>query len=210
MASACGNNNECGFEGNSWLGQWLGWDVVSDPAIPSVGVSLSASVNTPMVSVEANIGLEVAVDTPKGEATSFIVLGGDVSLGPDGGFVDWVKGLFSDGSPSPINITASLYGAAIHNVDNLVVDYSKVSKYDTTTASYGYGIMWGQSYSPSAIEGRKAYSEQAGLTTGYALTSDHGASYYIPLQTVDFQTGSTTYHNLLPYFQDLWSLITGG
>jgi hypothetical protein len=196
--------SECGFEGTTWIGQWIGW---GETAIPAVGISASASLDTPLVSLEMGVGAEVVFDMDKGEMTSFLVIGGDISVGPNTGWIDWLKRLGADKSPSPINRSMSIYAAGVHNVDTVVEDYSGPFLYKTTTATVGYGGTFGEAYSPNDPDRERAYSDTVGVATGYALTVNNGVSYYFPMQTHNLATGTTTYYNPLPYLQDFSSML---
>lgn len=180
------------------------------PDAYGIGVSASASIDTPLGGVEGNIGREEVFDPDTRQRTTFLVVGGDISIGPNGGFIEWTKRLFSpDGNPSPINASVSPYYSAIYNVDDVVADYSGTFIYDTTTAAYEYGATWGEAYSPNDPNRNLAHSTTSGLAFGYALTTNHGANYYIPIKTHNPGQLFPTFHNPLPYLGDLASILFG-
>lgn len=162
-----------------------------------------------MISLEFSVAREDVLDTRRVEVTSFLVIGGDLSIGPNSGFIDWMKKLFSENDAIPLNISISVYAAGIHNVDNVVEDYAGPFQYQTTTAAYKYGLTFGEAYTPSDLDRELAYSETIGVASGYALTVNEGASYYFPMQTRSLVSGTTTHHNLLPHIQNFFTLLNG-
>lgn len=150
-----------------------------------VGVSFSISLQSPIASIEGNIGLEEVVDLDTDRMTTFFVVGGDVSLGGDKGFVDFIKDTWETDKFIP-RVSANIYGAAIHNVDDPVANYSGQFVYNTTTAAHEIGATWGEAHSPGDPDRQLAYSETAGLTVSTtALTKNAGTNFYVPVVTVD-------------------------
>jgi hypothetical protein len=171
----------------------------------AVGASANISLDTPLVGMEAQVGIESVTHMYTGENTTFLILGGGVKVGPNEGFFSWMKRSFKSDDPNPFNASASAYVARVENVRDLVTDYSGIFEYGSKTVSPGYGVTWGESHVPRDTRREKAYSEFVGLSKGYSLTVNAGAAYYIPLKT-QYPGRFPNYHNPFPY---LWDMISG-
>lgn len=158
-------------------------------AVDAIGLGLSCNVgfDTPFAGANAVAGREEVIVPYTGSRTTFIYVGGEISVGPNGGFVDWIKRLALEDNARP-NVSVSPYVAPIYNVDNVVADYSGPFVYETTTVALRWGATWGEAYSPYdegvPVSSREyAYSNIYGLTRGYALTGNLGTVYYVPVMT---------------------------
>jgi len=171
------------------------------PDAYGIGLSYSGSVDSPIASVELNIAIEGVYDPDTGATTVFLVPGGDVSIGPDGGFIQFIKG-------SPVNSSFSPYYAAIYNVDDPVADYSGQSVYNTTTVAYGLGATHGESHAAGQEFGSR--STITGLTGGYAGTQNMGSNFYLPIFTQN--RGQSTQIHVKEFTENImymWSDIFG-
>ena len=166
------------------------------------GVSVSGSVHSPTASLEFNIAREDVYNPDNRSTTSFLVVGGDISIGlePEG---------FSKTFHNGGNLSMSPYFARIYNVENVPVDYAGGVRYSTNTVAAKYGVTWGESYVPNDVRRRRAYSKIMGITTGFAASHNEGAAYYIPIKTqAPFQLPK--YYNPIPHIRDMLAYFLGG
>ena len=177
--------------------------VVSSPPTGVHGLGGSFSFNldgSPLANIEGNMGAEIVWNGNTNELTGFGILGWDVSVGPQEGFVNWQKRLWSDQRVSPINYGTSLYYANIHNVKNAVRDYSGVFNYGTKTISTSYGgFTFGKG--GNLVDGNLApslpYAHTIGNSVGWGATINGGKNYYYPL----FSASSNNL-SVFPNFQE--------
>ena len=181
-----------------------GWYI--EPDAFGAGITLYASVHTPVISLEFNVSGEHVYHVASHSETDFLVVGGDLSIGPDKNFIDMLK--------KPANLLGMIsfgispYYAVIRNVEDPVEDYSGPFAYHTTTIASKYGITFGEAAFPTehsldTEDRRKANSSIIGLSFGQALTTNHGMNYYIPLRTKSPHASGYTYYNPLPYIRDI-------
>ena len=151
-----------------------------------VGGTVSAAVHTPIVSLEFNFGKEYVINPDVRETTLFWIFGGDVSVGFEGGFIDFMKELFSpeDFKAGGLQFGFSPYVSTIYNVDDVASDYSGQNLYNTKSAAYGYGVTWGTA---TAVLGNESNplprSNMVGLFLGKALSINGGTNFYVPITT---------------------------
>ena len=150
-----------------------------------LGGTVSAAVHSPVASIEVNFGKEYVTDFDTGETTLFWVFGGDVSFGFEGGFLDFMKEMFSPKGPKAggLQFGFSPYVAAIYNVNDVVSDYPGPFEYNTTSAAYGVGGTWGTANVPGDTIREFAHSNMGGLFFGTALSVNKGRNYYVPVST---------------------------
>jgi RHS repeat-associated protein len=150
------------------------------------GVSVSISIHaSPAVSIEAGGGLEAVVDPDDSNViTVFLVGNWDISLGYED-FWNKLRELFGEWNEYAffqLNVTP--YVAGIHNVDNVVEDYSGPFVNATTTAAYPIGAMWGTASAPGDDPYRPS-ADVLGFVLGTGFSVNRGTSQYIPLFTVN-------------------------
>ena len=150
-----------------------------------IGGTVSAAFHTPIASIELNFGKEYVTDPDVEETTLFWVFGGDVSIGFEGGFKDFVKEIFSREGPTAggLQFGFSPYVSAIYNVSDVVSDYSGQFIYSTRSAAHGVGGTWGTASVPGDTKQQFAHSNVGGLFFGEALSVNGGTNYYVPVYT---------------------------
>ncbi|MBE7528771.1 MAG: hypothetical protein HS099_03435 [Ardenticatenaceae bacterium] len=144
------------------------------------------------------------------ESTTFVYGGASFSMGANGGgFMDWMKRLWSDSkfNWSPLNSSMSVYLLDIENVEDPVTDYSGVFLSETTTAAFGPGVVWGEAYSPNDPDRENAHADIYGYTQGMALTKDLNVTGYVPVKTTGWFNPIPTFHNPGPALQSIWETI---
>jgi hypothetical protein len=169
-----------------------------------VGGTVSAAIHTPIASIELNVGKEYVYDPDVRETTLFWVFGGDLSLGFEGGFINFMKETFNPEKlkAGGLQFGFSPYVSTINNVDDVVSDFSGQFRYRTKTAAYGAGGTWGTANVPGDTDREFAHSNMVGLFFGEALSVNEGTNYYVPVYT----SGGGRFFpevNLFDYIKDL-------
>lgn len=168
-----------------------------------LGINGSISINVPIIlQFELFLGSELVI-TEEFESTQFLIVGGNIKLGPSSGFFNDLKEIFDPENARKFKLGATLspYVAAVYNADDIVADYSGEFITESTTLALLHGGAVGEGYVPDdegllPDERTGAYSDTYGYVTGYSWSTDSGRSWYIPIKTHSpvYNPVPTTWH----------------
>ena len=151
-----------------------------------IGLEVSGNAHSPFGGMSASCGLEYVFDDRVDEATVFLIVGFDINAGYD----SKIKEVLTDPNDEtlPFSGNISVYSTDIHNVEDVVEDYSGAFANNSITIARGHGLTIGEGTilveAGIPLNDREGpYSTSVGYANGIALTRNIGNSYYIPLFT---------------------------